>query len=325
MRRIFKEWIEGRSRLEIAAGLNRDGIPGPNGKPWGSSTIIGNAARGTGIINNRLYLGELVWNRLKYTKHPVTGRRQSRLNPKSEWVTQQVPELAIVDTATWESAQRVRRVTASQPVRDRRRPRRLLSGLLACGSCGRSYIIAQGEWCACSAYKAKRTCNQSRMIKMSEVEQRVLDALKTRLLEPDAVAAFVESYRAERDRLAKAHARDRRAIEREIAATDRKLGHIMTAIEDGEGELKPLLQRQKALSAEKRELERKLPLIETPVVTLHPQAHQRYRRQLDELQAILATGDEAADEAMRLVRSLVTRIVVIPERNRMGLKVIWRC
>ena len=63
----------------------------------GSSTIHGNAERGTGILNNELYIGRLVWNRLRYVKDPDTGKRVSRLNPPAQWVIQDVPELRIVD------------------------------------------------------------------------------------------------------------------------------------------------------------------------------------------------------------------------------------
>lgn len=52
----------------------------PQGRAWGPSTIAGNAARGSGILNNELYLGRLVWNRLRYVKDPSTGKRVSRLN-----------------------------------------------------------------------------------------------------------------------------------------------------------------------------------------------------------------------------------------------------
>ncbi|PSL13475.1 recombinase family protein, partial [Shimia abyssi] len=62
----------------IAFGLNRDGIPGPRGKTWGASTLHGNVQRGTGILNNELYIGRLVWNRLRYIKDPDTGKRVSR-------------------------------------------------------------------------------------------------------------------------------------------------------------------------------------------------------------------------------------------------------
>ena len=44
-------------------------------RAWGPSTIAGNPARGTGILNNELYIGRLVWNRLRYVKDPSTGKR----------------------------------------------------------------------------------------------------------------------------------------------------------------------------------------------------------------------------------------------------------
>jgi site-specific DNA recombinase len=35
------------------------------GGAWGPSTIHGNRQRGTGILNNELYIGTLVWNRAR--------------------------------------------------------------------------------------------------------------------------------------------------------------------------------------------------------------------------------------------------------------------
>ena len=72
----------GRSAKAIAQQLNAEGIPWPVGRSWGHSTIAGNAARGTGILNNELYIGRLVWNRLRYIKDPSTGKRVSRLNAR---------------------------------------------------------------------------------------------------------------------------------------------------------------------------------------------------------------------------------------------------
>lgn len=53
-----------------------------------------------GILNNELYVGRLVWKRLRYLKDPDTGKRVSRLNPESDRVIQDVPELRIVDQET---------------------------------------------------------------------------------------------------------------------------------------------------------------------------------------------------------------------------------
>src|SRR5262249_35517147 len=75
--RIFTEFANGKSPRRIALDLNKEGIDGPQGAGWGASTINGNAARGTGILNNELYIGRLVWNRLQYVKDPRTGKRVS--------------------------------------------------------------------------------------------------------------------------------------------------------------------------------------------------------------------------------------------------------
>jgi site-specific DNA recombinase len=79
VRRIFAEYIAGRRPREIVAGLNREHIAPPRGgREWRASALIGNARRGAGILNNELYAGRLVWNKVRMIKDPDTGRRVSR-------------------------------------------------------------------------------------------------------------------------------------------------------------------------------------------------------------------------------------------------------
>jgi site-specific DNA recombinase len=101
IRRVFRHFAAGISPRAIARRLNDEDIPGPDGALWMDSTLRGHAARGTGLLNNELYLGRLVWNRLRYIKDPATGKRVSRLNPREKWITTEVPELRIVDEALW--------------------------------------------------------------------------------------------------------------------------------------------------------------------------------------------------------------------------------
>ena len=65
IRRIFRDYAAGVSPKALTKRLNGERCSGPNGKPWNPSTIHGNPARGTGILNNELYVGRLVWNRLR--------------------------------------------------------------------------------------------------------------------------------------------------------------------------------------------------------------------------------------------------------------------
>jgi len=106
VRGIFAEFAAGKSPRRIAIDLNREHSPGPRGGEWDASTINGNVARGTGILNNELYIGRIVWNRLRYSKDPETGKRISRLNEPDCWIVQEVPELRIVHQDLWYCGQR---------------------------------------------------------------------------------------------------------------------------------------------------------------------------------------------------------------------------
>ena len=147
VRRIFKEFAAGYSPRTLAHALNKEGIPGPSGKSWGPSTIYGNWRRGTGVINNELYVGRLVWNRQRFIKDPTSGKRQARLNPEVDWIVEEVPHLRIVDDHLWERVKTRQERTRSRIVKgpgnirseQARRPRYLLSGLIKCGICGSGF------------------------------------------------------------------------------------------------------------------------------------------------------------------------------------------
>ena len=57
VRRIFREYAAGRSPKAIALKLNAEAIAAPRGGAWSPSSINGNRKRGTGILNNPLYIG----------------------------------------------------------------------------------------------------------------------------------------------------------------------------------------------------------------------------------------------------------------------------
>jgi hypothetical protein len=162
VRRNYEAFAAGRSGRRIAHDLNAEGVPAPGGRSWGASTISGNVARGTGILNNELYLGRIVWNKLRYLKDPDTGRRVSRLNDPAQWVVKEVPELRIIDPDLWDrvkARQETMRCDTRPDVRarpcDRRRPRYLLSGLIVCGACGGSYTKISANLFGCAAARNK--------------------------------------------------------------------------------------------------------------------------------------------------------------------------
>ncbi|WP_312930878.1 recombinase family protein [Agrobacterium cavarae] len=98
--------MEGLGPDAIAKILNDKGIPGPRGQAWRGTAIRGHRRRGSGILNNQMYIGRLVLNRLVCRKNPVSERRVSRLNSPEQHVVQDVPTLRIVSDTLWKKVKR---------------------------------------------------------------------------------------------------------------------------------------------------------------------------------------------------------------------------
>lgn len=316
VRRIFREYCEGRSPLSIVADLNRERIPAPRGSQWAASTINGSRKRANGIIACRVYIGEFVYGRQRNTKDPASGKVQKRLRPESEWIVQPMPQLAIVDRALFEAAQERRKRACQVRLSQRRRPKHIFSGLVRCGCCGGAMIMTNKLRLACSARVNKRTCDNARTIPLLEVESRVLTALQQRLLAPDVVAQAVEAYRAERSRVAAEQARAGRLHARELADIDRKIARVIDIIENNDHSR----EAARALTARVGDLERartdllaRSPApIDDQTLALHPRAAERYHRKVEQIRDALSKGDEAGNAAVRMVRELITKIIVTP-------------
>ena len=321
---------DGNSPEALAKTLNREGIPGPRG-PWSNTTIRGQAARGTGLLNNEMYRGVLVWNRCSYVKDPHRGKKAARPNPPERYDVADVPHLRIVDDALWirvkARQESIRRQLAVYPLGSAQRghlngahrARFLLSGLLRCGCCGGGYTIVARDRYGCATRRQKGLCGNSRTITRRELESRVLDGLKTRLLAPDLVKEFVREFNAELERNRASAKAGVAARERKLADIDRRIGSMLKAIEDGmyhptmKERMAQLETERAALAAEAAHNQ-----AANVEVLVHPNLPELYRRKVRELEQLLET-DAARDEARELIRSMIDRVVLTPREGADGL------
>ncbi len=319
VRRIFADFAGGTSPRAIAKRLNAEGVPGPDGRPWRDTTIRGQFDRGTGLLNNALYVGRLEWNRCAYVKNPDTGKRVARINPPGLWEIVEIPALRIVSDDLWRRAKarqtavriEIGRDAAGNALNRVHRRQYLLSGLLVCGACGAGYTIIGKDRYGCAAHKARGTCANSRTLKRQAIEARVLAGLKDRLMAPDLVAEFVAEFQAEVNRSARAAERRAAATRRDLAAVERRIAGILTAIEDGNYN-PTLTARLTELEARKTTLEADLAAAgPPPVVRLHPNLPAVYRDNVARLEQALDTDDTRA-EAAEIIRGLIDRIVLTP-------------
>ena len=325
VRRIFEDYATGRSPRTIARTLNAEGIPGPGGRPWGDTTIRGQVERGTGILNNALYVGRLEWNRCSYVKDPRTGRRVARPNPPERWEVVEVPELRIVDDALWQRVKDRQQAAGFKIGRDGQgnalnrahRRRFLLSGLLECGDCAGGYTIMGKDRYGCAAHRSRGTCSNTLTIRRQEIESRVLDGLKERLLAPDLFEAFAKEYRDEIERLHREHRHHAVDLERRLQAVRRRIASIVAAVEDGLYN-PSMKERLDELETQKAATEAELAAVpEEPKVRLHPDLPKLYAAKVAHLRDAL---DDPAirEEAAEVLRSLIDKVVLTPTAGRLA-------
>ena len=336
VRRVFRDFASGVSPRTIAHRLNAEGIACPSGKLWTDSTIRGQVKRGTGLINNELYIGRLVWNRLRYVKNPETGKRVSRINPREEWIVTEVPELRIVDDALWQAVkQRQEELTAkyatvieaTRTARANRlngthRPRHLLSGLLECGACGGPYAMRGQDRYGCSNHVMNGSCSNSRGIRRAELEERVLTGLKDRLMAPDVAAKAVRAWAEETNRLNRERYASSEADRNELAGIEKKMATMITVIEDG-GYVKGMIDRLREMEARQEELKERLESAPLKIPEIHPSVAGIYRRKVTRLAEALRTPEER-DVAAAAIRGLIESIVLTPGAKRGDLQITLR-
>jgi site-specific DNA recombinase len=95
--RIFERFAAGWLPKRIVRALNEDGVPPPRGHSgWTWTAIYGSPRLGTGILNNPLYTGEVIWNKFRWEKNPEIGTRVPPLRPRYEWIVQHDESLRII-------------------------------------------------------------------------------------------------------------------------------------------------------------------------------------------------------------------------------------
>ncbi|MGH9056805.1 MAG: recombinase family protein, partial [Acidimicrobiales bacterium] len=128
VRRVFAEFLSGRSIRRIVIDLGAEGIASPDGK---SHWVLATVGR---MLRNEAYVGRLYWNRTHTSFDAALGRNRQRRRPKEEWI--EIPIPAIVADDTFEAVQRS--ACDNSGFSPRRTPPGsfLLRRLARCGRCG---------------------------------------------------------------------------------------------------------------------------------------------------------------------------------------------
>ena len=339
IRRIFKEYAEGKSPLKIATGLNQDLIPSPavgtkrkTSGHWKQNTINGNRERGTGILNNELYVGRRIWNRLRYSKDPKTGRRVSRLNPSEKLTLTELPELRLVDQALWDAAKarqeamsKERKTVAADGgtlavTRQNKRRKYLLSGLVRCGLCGGPMTVAGGNatagkrryYCANAREKGVSICAGMKGILQTDVEHITLTELRDGLMQDAAFAKFKVDFERHTHAQGKSVGEELKHRDKMIAEQERKRDNLLKAVADGDYS-SAVIKFLNDVEVELTQMTAQRVAATPAPVDLPDNLPELYREYVDDLVGMLSQEDVVGRAGLEL-RELISAVNVHPAK-----------
>jgi DNA invertase Pin-like site-specific DNA recombinase len=242
VRAIFRDYVNtSASQGDVSAKLNAAGVKGPRGGQWTRDAV-------RGVLLNRAYLGELVWNNCTTSKYhhvragevvATTGRRKTgtkRKNGAADRVVVAGAHPALIDAATFDAA--ARKMRANYQKKTTRGPNRgewVLSGLLNCGDCGHAMHghaerKRQGErtwsyrsyFCGRNAHKGRGSCHSNR-VRQERVVAEVAAALHEKFCTPTALDDLRAECAALAKRGRKGDDRERQRLRDRIAELDRHI------------------------------------------------------------------------------------------------------
>ncbi len=197
VRRIFREFISGRSICKIVKDLNTEKIPTKKGLSggWNVSTV-------SRILKNEKYAGNWTWRKSKCVRDPLTGKARQVSRPEDERIPVFREDLVIIDEDTWSRAERRwEEIDGARPVKrgfqkkTKQRsyvhasPPHLFAGLMRCACCKGSILLVSGKgggYYGC--YNATRkTCDNNLLVPRKKLEQVILEELKKKILTPENV------------------------------------------------------------------------------------------------------------------------------------------
>ena len=150
VKRIFTEYVSGRSSKDIIDGLNSDGIRTRTGNAWKKASLAH-------ILKNERYAGTYIFG----------DYREDNAMP------------AIISHDTWETAQRIMNAHKKKPAASRT-VKYLLTGKIFCGMCGSPMIGESAKSKTGRMYyyyhDTSKGCKMRRMSK-DKIEDRVIEFL----------------------------------------------------------------------------------------------------------------------------------------------------
>ena len=290
---------------------------------WLASAIHGEAERGSGVLNNRRYVGVITWGRTQWRRGAADSSKRHRMMNAKPLHEATDERQRIVPQSLWERVKarqaeqrrnlgaRVRGALRQRAPGAGRPSRYPLSGLLRCAECGASYTIADARAYACASHINGAACTNTIRVSRTLAEERILASVKADLRDPEVIAEAERRFaRAMGERMKP----DPRAVAR-IAELEREVENLVGAIAGGMLAASPALARRLAAAEEELARLKAAQQARAPVIArIGPRVAERFERMAGELEPRLQRDPERSRAA--LIEAIGPQIVLRPDDSR---------
>ncbi len=296
VRRIFELADRGKSTLDIAKVLNKEGIASPWGKRWAKTSIHR-------ILTNEVYTGTNLWG--VNAKDQVPPVRVENAFP------------AIVSTDIYRRVGKLMRANAPSKVHPQRAASRyLLSGLVKCAQCekaltGQEAKSGQYAYYVCnSLVKQGRESCQTPRLSAKRFERIIVDQLRSNILTESNIRSLVKLVNEELDGAVKAQRERIEAVDEELVELRRRTDRLWHVVETTDMEINDIVPRIREHQERQEQLEiaaeeAQAALSKHPSILDGVETITRYAREMG-----VFLQESELTETKAFVRSFIKEIVV---------------
>lgn len=296
VKEIFGRFIAGEGAFQIARRMNLLGVKTHRGSAFENRTV-------EYIIRNPVYIGKLRWT--------PTGRTRRDFNNPDSIITDAGHE-PIIDTATWETAQRVMdesKLKWGYKARPTYELKDWASGLVRCSACGATLVFQHPHYFKCNNY-ARGRCASSQHISAELLHEAIIDRLTA-----DCASASPLAYEVALS--SKNGADELTRLKVEKAAVEKKLSRLRELYLNGLDDIDTYKAGKTTLESEAAVISKKIASLEAaaPSDAMAEKLQSEISRTLQTLNSETASR-EAKNSAFR---SIVENCVYDKSKNLLTL------
>jgi len=328
VQRIFDLKSTGVGYRAIAHSLNEDGTPSPHA---GNGSRSGAWCSGTvkAILGNSKYIGDWTWNKTKWFKKNITGKRIKRDNPSDKWIEHQDESLRIIPQQLWNEVQS-RSEGHSREQKKKlggRRAVHALSEVLVCSECNGSLIVhGSKKYSAyiCNNYwnKGKAVCDCGHRLNKTVAEESVFTRVSSILSQQQALDYILATANEKLKRAIPRRMETRNSLTKREAKLRTSIDNLLDVAERG-GLSESLRERLARHENELRDVQEQLAALPS-VAKQSDQINIAFvRKELSDLCAVFANHPDAAIDRSQAMKLMFPEKLIVRTVKKAG-KVVFK-